>query len=603
MPITDDDYEPFTEDELYEQLADDLQALTEGEVEDAESSAIQSLLRAHARLLARNQEQSLDRLYDAGYIETATGEQLDMKVREVGIERNEATPATGLATFLREEEPTTDYIIQSGTPVATANGEVRFATTESGRLQFISGFENASLDSAWDGDTASFTPSSTQADRGSQSVEVAATSSVAIYRNDQTVAQGDRIRASVYLPANGGVGIRFGVVDNSQYHAVSVDSGAGTLSLIRSDGTETSLDSTGIQVPNGVWLTVEIDTETTGEVDARLLDASGEALASVADTDVSFQGTGVGIDSRDASTVKYVDDLCTTATTVNIEAQTGGAETNVGPDSLTVLPSPPTGVSAVTNPLPTGDVIYDDTNGQRFQTGTDRETDAELRDRALVSSSRGGAATADAVRSALRDIDEVIDAQAIENETFSTDAAGRPPLSIEFIVYGGSEAEIGNTLHDKVGLTERLVGGFVGTAVSYTVTDDLLSDDETYTWSEPNIDDIDLTLDIVVDETYAGDEAVKSALVEYIGGTDVDGSVVTGTGIGEDVRVDAIRDRVVGRDLGVRGVASVTIDANGDGTDDTTTDTNGLRVYDVPSSDVAQTDAIDGSITLTTTQE
>jgi len=602
MPITDDDYEPFTEDELFKQLADDLQDLTDGEVEDAESSAIQSLLRAHARLLSQNQEQSLERLYDAGYIETASGEQLNRKVREVGIQRNEATPATGVATFLREEEPTTDYIIQRGTPITTANGEVTFSTTENGSLQFITGFEDASLDSAWNGDTASFTPTTTKADRGSQSVEIAATSGVAIYRNNETVSQGDRIRASLYLPTNAGIGVRFGVIDNSRYHAVSVDSGTGTMSLIRGDGTETSLDSTGVQVPNGAWITVEIDTETTGEVDVRLLDGSGESIAAVSDTDISFQGTGVGIDSRDGSTVKYVDDLCTTATTVNIQANTGGTDTNVGPDTLTVLPSPPTGVTAVTNPLPTGDVTYDDTDGQRFQTGTNRETDAQLRQRALESASRGGAATADAVRSALRDIDEVIDAKAIENDTLNTDADGRPPLSIEFIVYGGTNAEIGNTLHENVGLTERLVGGFFGTAVTYTVTDELLADDETYTWSEPNIDDIDLTLDIVVDEAYAGDEAVKSALVEYIGGTDVDGAVVTGTEIGEEVRVDAIRDRVVGPDLGVRGIASITIDADGDGTDDTTTDANGLRVYEVPDSDVAQTDAVDGSIVLTKTE-
>jgi len=464
MPITDDDYEPFTEDELYEQLADDLEALTEGEVEDAESSAIQSLLRAHARLLSQNQEQSLERLYDAGYIETASGEQLNRKVREVGIQRNEATPATGVATFLREEEPTTDYIIQRGTPITTANGEVTFSTTENGSLQFITGFEDASLDSAWNEDTASFTPTTTKADRGSQSVEIAATSGVAIYRNNETVSQGDRIRASLYLPTNAGIGVRFGVIDNSRYHAVSVDSGTGTMSLIRGDGTETSLDSTGVQVPNGAWITVEIDTETTGEVDVRLLDGSGESIAAVSDTDISFQGTGVGID------------------------------------------------------------------------------------------------------------------------------------------YGGTNAEIGNTLHENVGLTERLVGGFFGTAVTYTVTDELLADDETYTWSEPNIDDIDLTLDIVVDEAYAGDEAVKSALVEYIGGTDVDGAVVTGTEIGEEVRVDAIRDRVVGPDLGVRGIASITIDADGDGTDDTTTDANGLRVYEVPDSDVAQTDAVDGSIVLTKTE-
>lgn len=602
MPIQDDDYVPFTEDELYEQLADDLQTLTGGEVEDAESSAIQSLLRAHARLLARNQEQSLDRLYDAAYIETASGEQLDQKVREVGIERKPETAATGVATFLREEEPQTDYIIQRGTPITTAGGAVDFLTTEIGRLLFISGFENASLSSAWSGDTASFTPTTTKADRGSQSVEIAASSGVELFRTDTTVTEGDTLRASLFLPTDAGIGVRFGVANDGQYHAVTVDSGASTMRLIRSDGTETSLDSAGIQIPNGTWLTVEIDTETTGEVDVRLLDASGDSLASVTTTDVTFQGTGVGIDSRDDSTVKYVDDLCTTATTVNIEAASGGSETNLGSDRLTVLPAPPTGITSVTNPLPTGDPTYVDTDGRQFIVGTDRESDAELRDRALVSASRGGAATADAVRSALFDIDNVIDVRAIENDTLSQDGQGRPPLSVEFVILGGEDAVIGRTLHENVAFTERLVGGFVGTERSYTVRDDLLQDQERYEWSEPPTDDIDIELSIVVDESYTGDDAVKSALVEYIGGTDVDGSTITGTTIGEDVRLDAIRDRVVGEELGVRGIADITVDSNGDGTDDTTTDANGLTVYDVADSAVARTDALDGSITVTTTE-
>jgi hypothetical protein len=325
-------------------------------------------------------------------------------------------------------------------------------------------------------------------------------------------------------------------------------------------------------------------------------------LASVATADVSFQGTGVGIDSRDGTTVKYVDDLCTTATTVNIEAASGGSETNLGSDRLTVLPSPPTGITNVTNPLPTGDSIYTDTDGRQFIVGTDRESDAQLRDRALVSASRGGAATADAVRSALFDIDSVIDVRAIENETLSQDGQGRPPLSVEFVILGGEDATIGRTLHENVAFTERLVGGFVGTERSYTVTDDLLQDQERYEWSEPPTDDIDIELSIVVDETYTGDEAVTSALVEYIGGTDVDGSTITGTTIGEDVRLDAIRDRVVGPELGVQGIADITVDSDGDGTDDTTTDANGLTVYDVADSAVARTDALDGSITVTTTE-
>lgn len=598
MPVEDDEYVPLTDDQLYGQQADDLEDISDGDAEDFEGSAIQSLIRGNSRLLARNQEQTLSDLYDAGYLETANGSALDKKAQENGIARKPATPATGVARFFRNSEPTTDYTIKRNLVITTANGEVDFLTTESGALQLLTGFDSSSLDSAWSGDTSSFGTQTTTVDDDTHALEVPATSGADIYRTDITVSEGDRFRASLYLPSGGAVDVRFALEGSGTFYAAIVDEGAGTLELIESDGgTESQLDSTAVAVPNGVWITVEIDWRTTDEVTVRLDDDTDTTLDSV-EAPIGVSSGGIGIGSRSGTTTEYVDTLCTTATALNIEGAEGGTETNVGSDRIRVLSTQPTGVDGVFNPLPTGDDQYKDTDGRQFIIGKNREDDEELRNRALKSTAKGGAATVNAIGSALRGIDDVIGVTAFENDDLSEDGDGRPALSVEFVVYGGKDADIAQVIHDKVALTERLSGGHVGSLKSYTITDDLLADDETYEWSEPPIDNLDITIDVVTDSTYEGDDAVKSAIVKYIGGTDVDGSVETGTSVGIDIRVDEIRNRVVGDDLGVKGIASITIDSDGDGTDDTTTDGDGLTVYAVAKSDVAETDATDGSIVV-----
>lgn len=603
MGLEANDYVPETEDELYDQRTTTLESLSNGDAESFEGSAIQSILQMDARVQAETVEQALDELYDASYVETANGANLDRKIRELGISRQPSVPATGVARFTRDSEPTTDYTIKSNLPITTVDGEVDFLTQSQNSLQFIEGFETSSLPNAYSGDTGSFSTQQSTVDDGSYALEAAATSGVDIFRTDVTVEKGDRLRTSLYLPSGADVDVRFGVEDVDDYYAARVDEGNGSLELIDSDGgTESTVSSTNLSVPNGEWITVVVDWFVTNDCELRLEDKNGNTIDSTEGPLDDVTSGGIGFGSRDANTTKQFDTVVTTATAATIEGAGGGTETNVGADRITAFVTQPTGVDAVTNPVPTGDSSYTDLENRSLVVGRDEETDEALRDRAL-SGQTGRGPTADGLETALVDEnDAVVSATAFENEDTSTDGQNRPPLSVECVVYGGTDETVAQTLHDNFALTGRLTGGHVGTKATYTISDDFTSNDETYEWSRPSFTDLDVTVDLVVDGTYEGDAEIKERIVDYIGGTDANGTTIRGTLVGEDIRVDAIRDRLVGEDTGVRGIASITIDDNDDGNDDTTTDSNGLTVYSVGTATVARTDVSDGSVTVTTTQ-
>lgn len=278
----------------------------------------------------------------------------------------------------------------------------------------------------------------------------------------------------------------------------------------------------------------------------------------------------------------------------NITAVDGGTEGNVGADRVTRMPSPPAGVQSVTNPQPVGDPTFTLTDGTAQTLGQDRETDAGLRERVLESSSIGGAATVSAVRQAVRALDGSPSLTIYFNRELTDNANGNglPKLSTELVIYsrGATAGDIATALHDSLSIGDRLVSGINGTSVTETVTDTALAQDRTLEWSEPATVALSVTVDVVTEAGYAGDEVVKRTVADYIGGTRPDGGVVAGLDVGDDVIVDELERRINSLQ-GVLGVASVTIDADADGTDDTTTRSDGLTVYAVPTDEIATVDA------------
>jgi len=292
-----------------------------------------------------------------------------------------------------------------------------------------------------------------------------------------------------------------------------------------------------------------------------------------------------------------------TSVFATVEATEVGTEGNVGPNAIATMPSPPSGVGTVTNPEATGDTSLTDTNGQPLVQGKDRETDASLRQRVLTTDSTDEGPSPAGIQLALEQTEGVLSVDVNTNQSPQTTADGLEPYNTEIVAYGGAIETIAEKLAGTMSMTAflRLQGGVHGTKEETILTVRLLDEDVVVPISRPNLTQLSLELDVVHDDTYAGDDAVKDTIVSYIGGTYLDDTTFQpGTEIGEDVRVNRVESEIES----VQGVlyADVTLlDADGDGTDDTSTTNSGVPVYAVDDSSLARIDADD--VTVTTTLE
>jgi hypothetical protein len=285
-----------------------------------------------------------------------------------------------------------------------------------------------------------------------------------------------------------------------------------------------------------------------------------------------------------------------------VTAVPAGTAGNVGADRITEMPSPPPGVSGVTNPQPTGDPEYTLTGGVQQTLGQDRESDASLRDRVLDGSSIGGAATVRAVRDKIRALDGTPSLTIYTNRepTANANGNGLPELSAELVIHAPSATtqEVAGAIHDVVSITDRLTSGHNGSSVSTSVDSQVLAQSRPVEWSTPTEQQLSVSVTVVSEDGYAGDAAVKTEVASYIGGTLPDGSPAAGLDVADDVIVDEIERRITSLQ-GVVGVASVTLDSDGDDSDDTTVRSDGLTVFEVSPSEVAR---VDGTQAITVTE-
>lgn len=282
-----------------------------------------------------------------------------------------------------------------------------------------------------------------------------------------------------------------------------------------------------------------------------------------------------------------------TTVNANVQADDGGVNGNVGADRITRMPSPPASVLSVTNPQPTGDADYtltDESTTQRL--GQDRESDDALRNRVLDGSSIGGAATVRAVRDKIRSLDGTPSLTIYTNRE-TTQQDGLPPLSSELVIYarGVQDDEVAQAIHDVVSITARLTSGHNGTSVQKTVASDVLDQDRPIEWSTPTEVQLDIVIDVVTTDGYEGDEHVKNEIAGYIGGTNAEAGPIAGLDVGDDVIIDELERRVNSID-GVMGIASLTVDSDGDETDDTVTRSDGLKAFEVSNDSVVTVDAM-----------
>lgn len=145
------------------------------------------------------------------------------------------------------------------------------------------------------------------------------------------------------------------------------------------------------------------------------------------------------------------------------------------------------------------------------EVGRDLETDNELRARRVDTLQLAGAATVDAIRSRLLNVEGVSAVIIFENITDVTDIDGRPPHSYEAVVQGGDDQEIGDEIWASKPVGIQTVGDIP------VVTQDLAGNSQTVNFSRPTEVDIYLEVDLTTDAEFPTDgvSQVREALLEY----------------------------------------------------------------------------------------
>lgn len=236
---------------------------------------------------------------------------------------------------------------------------------------------------------------------------------------------------------------------------------------------------------------------------------------------------------------------------------------NVSAGMITEIVNPNADVLTVSNPT--------QTTG-----GREAETDLEARARARASGEGLGKATVPSIQSALLGIQGVRAATVIENYLDEPDQYGTPMRSFQAFVLGGDNQDIGESIFNTK------AGGIRPYGDTEVTVKDIGGNQHKVYFSRASEVTTYIQLNITSDNAFPSDgaEQIKTALIQYIGGTDSSGAVYSGLNMGNDV----ILSKLISIIYKVDGVEDVEITLSNDGA--TYTDSN----LPIDTFEVAQTD-------------
>lgn len=490
------------------------------DLEDGDESIAEAIYSPVAILFAEF-EQELANVLDSAQIDHAEGAALDFLTASKGVARTQAVSATGTARFSRATAATKDYPIPAGTIIQTTGTTPTKYTTDASAV--LDGPETST-------DVTTYSETSgTFVSQTAFSLDVTNRNTIDVQADIRTTDEVTPITASLEIA--------------DATNATILHSGSTTSGTFVTSGP-TTYDVSGLS--------------GTISIEYRLKSSDGVTAVELTNADAVLGGE------------LRVD--------VAVTASVAGVNGNVGANTLTVMPSAPSGVESVTNPAATSG-------------GAEEETDDELRTRAKVQLSEGSASTPDSIITAIQNLTDVKSVSAFWNDQASTDADGMPPHSGEVVVQGGNGQEIAQTIMNKKAWGDTFTSGIHGTTEGpYTVT---LVNDQTHELSISRPTEVKVYVDatLTTDSTYEGNNAVFDAIVTYIGGLLSTGSTTGGLGVGDDVLIGEVEAAI----RGVGGVYDVTNIAI-----DTTASPTATTNITITDGSVATSDATDGSLTLTT---
>lgn len=154
------------------------------------------------------------------------------------------------------------------------------------------------------------------------------------------------------------------------------------------------------------------------------------------------------------------------------------------------------------------------TNIKQNNTGTDEETDAELRARQQVSTQLTSYRQVGAIYAGIMQVEGVQFCRVYVNSTWDTDERGIPPKEIACVVKGGDDTEIAKVIFNRAPVT---IEGYGNTAVTLK---DLQNISHTIQFIRPVEKAIDIYVKIKMTDTNTFpstyEDDIKAAIVDYI---------------------------------------------------------------------------------------
>lgn len=180
--------------------------------------------------------------------------------------------------------------------------------------------------------------------------------------------------------------------------------------------------------------------------------------------------------------------------------------------------------------------------------GRDQETDAALRLRRVQLLRATGSATVEAIRADLLTVDDVEEAVVYENDTMAT-VDGIPAKAFEAVVLGGTDADVAEQIW------ESKPAGIQPYGTSSENVTDSMGNTQAIGFTRPTEVTVHIAITVVQGDDYAGDAAVKAAIVaawDLVRGISVD--------VVEDyLRAAAWINLATGVSTGIADVTSFTI--------------------------------------------